>query len=437
MGQMIEPIVRCGVIASLIFSASAIAQDAQYEVNFDVGVAASDNIGRTPDTEVDPALDETILLGGMDFLVVDSARRWVVDLRGSISHYQYQDETYDDETLSTINGSGRFVLAEDYLDWDIQANHGQQILNPFEPITPENRENVTFVSTGPRFSVPLGVRTYLTGNVSISDVTYEVRPIDNSRLGAGLGLSRAIAPTKTLSLNASVEEIEYEESSLFAPIDRQNYYLAYEVEGARSQLTANLGWTVLERAEEQGDGYLLELNWTRELSALSTFTLNAGSNYSTDGDIFRLNQELDDINRGTQDVQGIDDPFRHDYIRLRYSLNGTRTTFSIGIHMDREAYESSTILDRDLEGINILLRRDITPSLQFSLFGGYIGRDYNNLSSNDDELRYGASISWSIARTVSIELRAENWTRETSTASNEFEENRAMLKFIYTPVSRR
>ena len=427
------------VACAFIFFAArpAFAQARTYEIGMEAGVSATDNIGRTPDTMIDPATDEAIYTAGMNFKLRNDARRWDIDLIGSVRRNMYENQTFEDETLSTLWGVASLYLIKNRLDWAFNVNHGQQLLNPFEPVRPDNRENVTVLSTGPRFYIPVGTRTYVTGGGTYSDIAYEFRPFDNERLAGRLGLRRDISPTKSVSLNIDADRIEYDLSFISPPIDRQNVYLGYTINDSRNDLSLKIGWNQIERAGKEGDGLLLEMDWSREVSQLSKITVNLGSKYSTDGDIFRLNQRLENNRSLTQDVQNVDDPFRYDYIRLSYAYSAARTTVTIGVHFDSEKYENLTSLDREISGFELSIRREFSRSFNGSLFGRISNRDYGNAGRSDDDASFGVAFGWDFSKKMSLELRLERNDRTVEDSIGSYDENRASLTIHYVPIRSR
>ena len=178
-------LLLAGCVAIFLQNESASAQNLAYEVTIEAGIAASDNIGRTADTDINPAVDETIYLPALSFMLLNASQRWDADIQGTVRRNIYENKSFEDETMSTVRGSVSIHLAE-WLDWGFNVNHGQQLVNPFQPVRPDNRENVTVLSTGPGFSMPIGARTYITGGGSYSDISYEFRPFDNERMAGRL-----------------------------------------------------------------------------------------------------------------------------------------------------------------------------------------------------------------------------------------------------------
>ena len=428
----------CGCcLVFLAFGEIAGAQMREYEVSVEAGVSATDNIGRTADTVSDPAIDEQIYVPALNFMFLNESQRWDADFQGKIQRNIYENQSFDDETLSTVLGSASVYIIKRRLDWQFTVNHGQQLINPFEPVRPDNREHVTVLSTGPQFNIPVGVRTYITGGGTYTDISYELRPFDNGRASGRLGLMRDISPEKSVSINIDANRIEYDLDFIIPPIDRQNLYLGYDIESARNQLGLKLGWNRVESDGKDGDGILLEMDWTREISALWSLRVDLGSKYSTDGDIFRLNQGLDNNRFNTQDVQNVPDPFRHDFIRLSYSYTTPRIRMTAGIRVDQETYENLSDLDREIGGLDFSIRREFTRKFHGSLFARFNKRNYGATNRSDDDTFFGATAGWNFARTASLNFRVERAERQTDNVDSGYDELRATLTLRYTPLKSR
>jgi outer membrane protein assembly factor BamA len=425
----------------MTFAGQTAAQDRELWFDVEAGASQTDNINRSDDTLLDPALDETIYTAGASLRAAQSARTYDLDLTADVRRLVYDDKTFDDETLSRVNGSLLWKLVGDAFAWDFRANHGQQLIDPFEPVTPENREDVTVLTTGPQGALPLGRRSSFVYAAQLTDVSYELRDFnDNQRIGGNLGFERDIAPTRSLSINVGGDRIEYDDDELLAPIDRVNASLGFDADGARNVLRARVGWNEIERDDVKGDGLFLELDWVRRISGQSTFTVNAGSRYSTNGDIFRYNQQLDgstsrDIS-DSRDGQVTDDPFQHDNVRVGYNLDLPRTRFSVNADWSREEYDTQTQLNRELAGGRLDLSYDALKNLTLTAGATYVERKYLEVDRTDDDTNYTLGVQFRISRTFSATLRGNRIERSSNTSVNDYEENRVSLVFTWRAYER-
>ena len=251
------------------------------------------------------------------------------------------------------------------------------------------------------------------------------------RFGGSIGFERVLSPSRSLSLIIDAERIEYDDAPPNAPVDRQSAYLKYQTTAARSQLSLNLGWNQVERAAVEGDGLLADLDWSRQISAQSTFSLHFGTRFSDSGDIFRFIQSIDNWRGDTQDVQNVNDPFRLDTASIRYAYNRDRVRFSAYVFYEEENYESRSDLDRDYSGITLDLVRDLTRSLNAALFTTLSNRDYANTTRSDDDTTFGFRLRWDISRTIGLNLKVQRIERDSSDALFDYEDNQAYLSFVF------
>ncbi len=400
------------------------------DFELEAGAAYSTNISRV---DASRDIDEVATTGGFSLNLTENSHRLDLGVDSNLSFVGYQDNTFDSETLGFITASALVRLSEQNFSWFFAENQGQQIIDPLQAVTPDNRENVNFFSTGPRLSLPLGVRTRLNIDGSFSDVQYEERPLDNQRFGGSIGIERELSQNRTLSFIVDAERIEYDDAPPNAPVDRQSAYLRLETAAARSQLSLSLGWNQVERSAIKGDGLLAELDWSRNISAQSVFSLHIGTRFSDSGDIFRFIQSIDNRRGDTQDVQNVNDPFRLDTVSVSYAFNQGRVRFSANVFYEEENYESRSDLDRDRSGINLELARDLTRSLNGALFTTLSNRDYANTSRSDDDTTFGFRLRWDISRTIGLNLRIQRIERDSGDALFDYEENQAYLGLLFRP----
>ena len=198
-----------------------------------------------------------------------------------------------------------------------------------------------------------------------------------------------------------------------------------------SQLSLNLGWNQVERAGNKGDGLLAELDWSRQISAQSTFSFHFGTRFSDAGDIFRFIQSIDSRRANTQDIQTVSDSFQLDTVSIGYTFNKPRTRFSVDAFYEKENYESLTNLDRDRTGFSLDLARDLTRSMNAALFTRLSYRDYANTARSDDHSIFGFRLRWDISRALGLNFTVQRIERDSSDALFDYVEKRASLSLLF------
>ena len=158
-------ITRHSVMLLALLCAGTSAGAAEIGVELEIGVGQTDNITRAAGTAAEPTLDDTVYEAGIALTLEHESAKADVDLRGSLLFHDFQDGPYDSETLPALDMSALFRLTDQSLSWFLDGNVGQQSVDPFQPVTPENRENLAFFTTGPSLFVPIGSRFSLRADL--------------------------------------------------------------------------------------------------------------------------------------------------------------------------------------------------------------------------------------------------------------------------------
>ncbi len=413
------------------------ADAADLDLELEVGIGNSDNITREPDTRLDTpldtAIDETFYNAGLTLLFEQQSARSDVDVRGSLFYVDYKDGTFDSETLPALDASAIFRITEQSFRWFILGNIGQQSIDPFEPVTPGNLENISYITTGPSVVIPVGSRFSINADAWYSDIRYEEQPQDNNRTGAQLAFVRQINPNRSFSLNVRGERTDFDESDFFPRIERYDAFLNFATEGSRNELNIDVGWNTTERSGIKTEEPLFNLEWQRQISSASNFALAAGTRILDAADNFRGNQGNSADIGDTQIQQPTPEPFRENYARSSIEFSSARTSTTAGFGWSEEGYDQRPEFDRQVQRAMLNVTRRLGNSWEFRVFGEFNQFDYDVLQRQDDELRLGASLTWQQLRTLEIELRFERFDRDSTDMASIYTENRAYLGFRYIP----
>jgi hypothetical protein len=420
-------------IATILLTATAVSGAAELELQLQAGIGYSDNIIRAPDTLADPAVEEVILDAGLVVEFVQQSARADVDLRGSLFFVDYSDETFESETVPALDASAIFRVTKEALRWFVQGNVGQQTINPFLPTTPENRGNVVYLTTGPSLRVPIGSRFSVGMDAWYSDVDYEEQPLDNSRQGARVSLIRALNPNRTVSLNFSGEQTEFDDESAYAPSERYQGYFSLESEGSRNEVVLDLGWSRSNRAGQTLEEPLVNLEWERQMSSTTSLSANVGTRISDAADSFRGRQQGRADLDAVHNQQTVADPYREDYLGLSFVSNRPRTRVLVSAGISEEEFESQSQLNRRALRGSLDINRQLGNDWTIGMFGGFSTFEYDVQNRDDDEARLGVSITWEGLRTMELELSIERIDQDSTDQAAVYTENRAYLGFRYIP----
>ena len=418
--------LACGL--SLFLSGTS-AYGLELRAQFNTGVGASDNIARAPDNEI----DETIGVLGVNFGLLEDTSRLSANIRSQFDYTYYADDTFDNEVVGGLTGNLDFTVLEERLTWMVQDNFGQQTSDPFATPNPGNREDVNFFTTGPTVNFLPGSRNILQLSMRYSRIDFEERNTDNERKSIALQLGREIRRGMRLSLNASTEAIEFDNGGLTPDFDRNEGFVRYELNGNRNTLGFDLGVTEVDILGSTSDGVLARLDWTRELTADTTFVLSGGTSFSDEGDIFRFDQNASADLRDTVDVFASAFPFTSNFVSAQYVISRSRTAINVGMNWREEEYEGGPAIDRVTSGANFSLRRDMTQKMFANVSAQYRRRNFRYLNSADDNVTASAEIGYRFGPAFNASLQYLYFERSGDSAIAVARENRVTLRFFYTP----
>lgn len=434
--------VRAALLVSLAVAAAIDAAHAQeqeplpgertqaFELGLTTGASWSDNIGRVPVDEDEGSLG----LAGLILGYRQRSARLEADVDANVVYEHYFDDTFDDDVLGGIDGMVRAQIVPERFSWFVQDNFGQITSDPFSADRPDNREDINYFTTGPDFTFRAGSAMSVLLSGRYSNTAYETSELDGERLGGTLALSRELSGTSSISVNATTEQVEFDNTALNTDYDRHQGFLRYDARGSRTTLTIDAGYTSLDTGTDTSDAPLARVSVTRQVSASSTFTLRAGSQYSSGADLFRDTQGAQGVQLSGQSVVATNDPFEYRFGALEWAFRRNRTGFGLALQYGKEEYETLTLLDRTLTSFNAYFTRELSRTAELRLFGAYEDEQFDELDGEDQEMQLGAALALSIGRTLEVRLQYDYFDRDSSNELTEYTENRASVFLTWSPI---
>jgi hypothetical protein len=420
---VVLPLVTVGTLLSV----SPAWADLNYGI--EAGVGYSDNIARV---DVDET-DETIGTLGLNLRWSERTRRIDGDATVDLSYFEYLDNTFDSEVLGTANGLLVLGIVPERFTWFFQDSFGQAQSDPFAPSTPETRENLNYFTTGPGLNFNFGANTSLRLTGRYSATTYERSPLDAERTSVGAALARQLSASSEVAFNVVEESIDFD-APASTDYDRRNAFLSYELDGARTDIVAQAGYTWLERDEpgsEDTGGSLLNLLVTREISASSDVRLSLGTQLTDAGESLRGALESGAV--GGADITASPDPFENRNVSLSWNFSRNRTDFSLGASWNEDRYEEQTQFDRTRLAYEAQFTRRLSPNLDFGLLATMGDDDFETAGLDSEELTLGANLTWRVGRTIGFRFTVDRYDRNTSNGTGEYVENRYFLTVFLRP----
>lgn len=390
-----------------------------------LGGTYSDNIRRVRANEQ----SDTMLNAGAAIDLAHDGSRFDFDARGDIDRVEFLDDSYDGRVLGSVNALANFDFVPERFSWSAQDTFGQVESDPFAPETPENLENVNYFSTGPVVTLALGSALRLQLNGSYSATDYETSPLDSNVYGGAAAFIHPLSDLSNLSLNVSTERTEFGDIA-GADYDRRSGYLRYAVEGSRTGLTVDVGYTEIDRGGDDNSGVLGRLSFDRRVSPSSAVTLFLTDQISDSVDVFRDEAGA----RGLiYDTNVISTPST---VEERGGGAGwawarARTSFALSFSINKERYETSPELDRKTSVARLSFTRRLGPITSFGLEARHKDEDFQSTGLDDQELELAAQLRWEIGRRAGLVLVFDRFSRDSNDPATEYTENRIGLNFTW------
>ncbi len=424
---------------------AAVAQVPQgFNFGVDAGIGESDNITLVESNKV----SQTLAIADLDFTLKQKGSRLDADVVGDFTYLNFLQNAYGSELLGHLSGAARYAIVPENFTWTLQDNWGQAQLSPFAPLVPSNQENVNYVSTGPDWYARLGGTNFLDVGARYSRADYGMTPISNDRLLGSLQFGHDISQRSSVSLNVSAERVLYENTVLNTDYDLSNAYARYELHGARTDLSVNLGVNKVSQNGVSNSGLSTELELARKLSDAAKITITAG-------------RELTDASAGFNSLQSgnatnalninsvvssapaavTSSIFLREYVAAAWSYARNRTTFGLSARWEKDAYLDQPQYDGTRKRFDINIERRLTHALSMQLFGNIYQNRYDHdlfiatdTGYTDRDGLYGLSVVLREGKGLEIRLRYDHMSREISDGSGTgYGENRVFLTVGYRP----
>jgi hypothetical protein len=429
-----------------------------------VGLGESDNVTLVQSGKV----SQTLALADVDFNVKQETRRFDIAARGIFTDVDYLQHAFGNQVIGRFDGVGQFAIIPERLAWVLQDDWGQAQVDPFTSLTPNNQENVNYVSTGPDLALRFGSLGFMDVTARYARAQYQISPFSSNRFIGSVALGRQLSAQSTISLNGITARVLFDNSAVNGNFERSSAFVHYDVHGARTDFLANLGATTVHQdattsaagiliipgvttvpeAARSETGPLVKLDVSRKLSTAATLTFDAGRDI-TDGSVSFSTLSSGTVGAigrpgaigtptayGTAPAAGISDNYTTTYGSLTWQYKRDRTTLSASGRWEKDAYFGQTLLDLKRDTAQITVERRLTRALSAQLLGTYFTTDYANIDFKEKDSVIGAGLAYRHGPWLVVRLRYDHVSRTPSggiAAGTGYDENRVFLTVGYRP----
>jgi hypothetical protein len=411
------------------------ARSESFDYGVDVGVGESDNVTLVRTDKV----SQTIAIADLDFDIKDQSRLFNVDAKGDFSYLDYLQNAYGNQLIGRFDGTANVTLIPQSVIWVLTESFGQAQIDPFLAEVPTNLENVNYVATGPDVTLRWGPTVFLDLSARYARTTFQTDPFDSNAVLANAALGLALSAQSNISLNGSFKRLLFDNTDVNTDFSRSSAYVHYELQGARTNLTANLGATKVDEASQSFTGPNAKLQLARKLSSASKLTFTVGRDITDASAAFASLQGGAIGGIVTAPAVQLLDNYTVTYGSVEWEYVRNRTTFGLSGTWEKDSYEGQPQLNLMRGSAEFRIERRLTSALSAQIVGRIYRNEYTNTDFTETDGLVGAALTFRQGRGLEIKLRYDHTSRVTQGIDSAlpggggYLENRAFLTIGYRP----
>lgn len=457
--------------------ASNAERAAPYTYGIDAGIGETDNVTLAPTNRI----SQTIATLDADLSVNERSRLFDVTAAGNFSYLDYLQNAYGNQLLGRFDGQADAAIIPGRLVWVLRDDFGQAALDAYTPLTPNNIENINYVTTGPDLRLRLGGVDFIDVSARYARAQYQTSPFNSNRLLGNVALGRDVSAGASISLNASTERVLFDNTVLNTDFERSSGYGRYELHGSRTDFVGELGATVVSQSGNSQallpagtvepapagpapgpagsvpglpgystqtggsgsvSGPLAKLELSRAISPSSKIVIRAGR------DLVDASSSFSSQSTGAAGINPItpaaqtSESYRTTYASVGWQYKRSRTTLAVTARWEQDVYPGLSTLDVRLPGADIRVERRLTRVFTLQLVDSWYKSNYPhaslspevNGSTDTANNILGGSLICRLGRGLEIRLRAEHDTYSVSNGNTGYHETRGFLTVGYRPT---
>lgn len=392
-----------------------------HELSVYAGAGYTDNLERLTSGES----SESILAMGGRIDWRQNTRRLEFGAKGDVAYLHYSGNSKNGELVGNLDGDLRLSLVPDQLAWIVEESLGQAQISVTAALSPENREVVNLLSTGPEWRMQLGESTEVGIEGRYGRVDYSESNLDNNRWLATGHIGHELSARSRLSLVADASRINYR-SAVNRDYDSRSGFLRYDLIGARTAVTADFGRIHVKDDTGSASDYRYALTVTRRMSSAMTLSLGGGQALTDTASSLRPQSSFAPRERFAQPAVLSDGAFFRRYASAILDYTRDRSAFQVSGKVTRDEYVLNSSLVVQRREFATWLSRRLTSRWNARLGFLLVDSEYSSLLS-DTDMRVSATLAYRVGRRTSLAFNGEHNNRHVKGLSGSASENRAFL----------
>ena len=409
-------------------------QAAELDYTLGVSILHSDNIGlvetnKTSDTVVSPELTFNLAQTGstLQFLA-----------EGALRYPYYAQDSFESEVQGALAGTLNWDILPERISFQATNNLSRQSVNVLNSFVPDNQQQVNVFSAGPTFHARFNPVT--SGQLDLlytNTYAEESTEFQGDRISADAQIERRLNSTDRLTFNAAALQTYYDSTGAFYDYTRYDAFVGYVSSLASVDIDIEAGYSQVKPRNYDGDSssplFRADLRWR----VAPRTALSAGFQYEfSDAARNLISQDFP-----TQ-IPVVDNPpdaglqigpqtFRQRRATFGYAFTGERISVQIHPYYERIRYLTVSTEDQDVKAVSALLDWRLRPNLDLSLAAVIQDREYRDILRNDTSAIVNLALTREFSRHWSGRISLQRAERDSSSASQSYIENSAMLTMAY------
>jgi hypothetical protein len=421
------------------------------EIFVDAGLGETDNVGLTAAGAQSQTLGEV----GVLLDVVRNGPLLQANLKGDLSYLEYLEHIYPGQLVGRFDGNASFALVPDYIKWVLQDDYGNAQVDALTPVDRNNIESVNVVATGPDFTLRPSDNSFVRFGGRYALVNYETSPFNSHRLLGTFSVGDDLSVASSVSLNADITEIRFQNTGVNPDYDRRKFFLRYDTRGARTTISLDAGVAQVDDTGPYKSALLAQLLLSRDLTPFQSVSISGGRQFTDSSDSFQTLTAGAAGNTVVAPVAGGAGNYLRDYGVGEWRFTGARTRIDVSGRWERDAFtvvatplqvedyiqEGIPVgLDATRSGLEARVERDITPILAAELRGSYTHENFETLGFIDHSVLVGVGLTFKPNSRLQYRVRFDHTVRTPDTVPTTavvqglgtgYTENRIFLTAVY------
>lgn len=390
------------------------------------GLGETDNVGLTQTG----AQSQTLANLGVLLDVERNDPLLQATLKGDVTYLYYLEHAFPGQVVGRLDGNGSFALVPDNVKWVVQEAYGTAQVDALVPVDRTNIESVNVFATGPDFFLRPSDNTFVRFGARYALADYETSPFNSHRVLGTAAIGDELSVASNISLNADITEIRFQDTAVNPDYDRRKFFAHYDTRGVRTSVSLDVGVAQVDDTGPWNSKLLAKLLLTRDLTPFQSLYLSGGRQFTDSSDSFQgltsgaaataiIAPAGGTAGNYLDESGAIGWRFKEDRTSIDVSGRWERDTFTIvptPLELQDYILEGVPVgLDATRSGVEVRVRRDLTPIVAAEVSAAYAHENYESLGFIDHSLLVGVGLTFSPSSRLQYRVRFDRTVRTSDT----------------------